>query len=441
MIKNYRFNIIVRVLFLLLFSILLAWVLVNKEWFFTPLVLSILIVSIVISLIYYVEKTSRNLSLFLLNIKQGGFSNTFKNRNDATHSLYKVFDDVIDEFHKVTIEKESHYQYLQTLNENIGVGLISYDNHGKVDLYNRAAKLLLKKPSLISINDLNKIDSDLHKAIEELKSGERKIIKTIIDHELIELSVLSKKFIVQEKEFTLLILQNIHAELEQKELEAWQKLISVLTHEIMNSVTPIASLSEALNKELEETSIHKMSKEDIDDFKISLSTIELRSKGLMRFVNAYKEFTKSPELNISEFDLANTLERITKLLENDFESRNIQFALKCEKNLLIKADSELLEQVIINLLKNAIEAVEHTNEPSISVKASKKQTQTEIIISDNGSGISKEQLDKIFVPFFTTKKKGSGIGLSFAKKVMRLHNGGIKFYSNTNDGTSFTLKF
>ncbi|MEQ8924526.1 MAG: ATP-binding protein [Fulvivirga sp.] len=441
MIRNYRFNIIIRVLFLLLFSILLAWVLVNKAWFFTPLVLSILIISTVLSLIHYVEKTSRNLSLFLLNIKQGGFTNTFKNRNDATHNLYKVFDDVIDEFQKVTMEKESHYQYLQTLNENIGVGLISYDSTGRVDLYNRAAKLLLKKPSLISVRDLEKIDANLYRLTKELGSGGRRIVKVIIDNELVELSVLSKKFIVQGNEFTLLILQNINAELEQKELEAWQKLISVLTHEIMNSVTPIASLSDALNKELAATPIQKMPQEDIEDFKKSLSTIELRSKGLMRFVNAYKEFTKNPELNITKFDLGATLERISTLLENDMNTRGINFSLDFEKNIFVQADNELMEQVLINLIKNAIEAVENSTEPTINVSANQKHNHTEIIISDNGSGIPKDQLDKIFVPFFTTKKKGSGIGLSFARKVLRLHNGSIRVHSNINNGTSFNLIF
>ncbi len=436
--KNFKLNIVLRTLIILGLSLLFSWVLTNRHWFFTPLVIGIILISVVWNLIYYVQKTSRNLSLFLLNIKQGGFMSSFKEKNDPNQGLYKVFDDVIHEFQHVTMEKEAHYLYLQTLNENIGVGLLSFDENGKIDLYNPSAKGLLKKPNLQRIDQLKEIDQSFEK-LSALESGQRQIIKAVIDGELLELSVISKKFRVKEQLFTLLIFQNINAELEQKEVEAWQKLISVLTHEIMNSVTPISSLSGALNQQLGGIDLSTLDEEDQDDIKKSLSTIESRSKGLMTFVNAYKEFTKSPDLNYSEFSLHEVFNDQLLLLKEDLKNNNIKVDISVEPTFICRADRDLLDQVIINLLKNAIQSLNHESNGMIKISARKNVQRNSIEISDNGPGIPPEMLDKIFVPFFTTKKKGTGVGLSFARKVMRLHNGQIKVYSKQGEGTTFNL--
>ncbi|MEQ8576108.1 MAG: hypothetical protein RIB63_18725, partial [Fulvivirga sp.] len=321
---SFKFHVIFRCLLILLASLVLSWVLLNRDWFFTPLVLIIIISGLVANLIYYVEKTSRNLAQFLLNVKQGGFTHSFKNDQEGQNKLNKVFNDVIEEFHRVSMERESHYLYLQTLNENLGVALISYDQEGKIDLLNPAAKNLLKRPILRHIDELKEIDDGLLALVRSLQSGDRKVLKTIIDNQLIQLSIQCKLFKVQDKTFTLLLIQNINEELEQKEVEAWQRLVSVLTHEIMNSVTPIASLSDAFNKLLErKKSFDNFSEEETQDLSDSLKTIERRSKGLMKFVNAYKDFAKNPDLNITQFELDELLQRIIKLFQPDIESAQI----------------------------------------------------------------------------------------------------------------------
>lgn len=441
--KNFRLNILFRILMLTGLALLLAWVLVNTNWFFTPLVVGVVLILVVINLIMYVERTNKNLSQFLLSIKQGGFTNLFKDSaHGGTHGgLNEVFNEVMIQFQKVTLEKESHYQYLQTLNENLGVSLISYDQRGSIELMNPAAKQLLKKPYLKKIEDVRHINDELYQTIVKLASEEKRVIKTIINGELIQLSVQVKDFVTGDQQFRLVLIHNIHNELEENEVEAWQKLISVLTHEIMNSVTPIASLSTAMNQQLQTHGLD-MSKEDAEDLKVSLSTIENRSKGLMRFVNAYKEFTKRPDINVSEVDLKDLIQRVVQLLTPDLQQSQIETAINISKgNYLVKIDQELVEQVIINILKNAIEILEPQEKGRINISLEKRGRRVFVTVADNGPGMERETLEKIFVPFFTTKKKGTGVGLSFARQIMRLHNGSISAKSKVGEGTSFVLEF
>lgn len=442
LIKNFRLNIILRVVLLGFLAIVLAFVITNTEWLFTPLFLALLLIGLVVNLIIYVDKVNNELSQFLYNIKQGGFTSLIKESSSGGHKLTDVFNEVINEFKKVSIEKESHYQYLKTLNENIGISIISFKENGAIALMNPSAKALLKKPYLKKINELEQVDQHLYQVINKMKPGQREVVKSFIAGEMVHLSIQLKKFIVQEEKFNVLLLQNIHSEMEQKEVEAWQKLISVLTHEIMNSVTPIASLSTAVNQQLDHVnSVDDLDQEDRRDILTSLQTIENRSKGLLKFVNAYKEFAKTPELHLSKTDLVNMINRICDLLKPDLDKHNITLIKEFKiKELCLRIDHELIEQVLINLIKNAIEVLEDNPAGIIRIDLIKVEYQkVQLKIIDNGPGIEKEMLDKVFIPFFTTKKKGTGIGLSFARQVLKLHGGSISVHSEVGKGTGFTL--
>jgi len=443
MLKNFRVNIVIRTVLIALCALAFAWVLINTSWLFTPLVLGMIFVGLLINLINYVEQTNRNLTQFLATIKQGGFTNLFKHRKGKGSQavLNEVYNEVLRQFQKITIEKESHYQYLQTLNENLGVSLLSFNKQGVIQLMNPAAKKLLNKPFLKSIDDLRLVNADLYKIINQLESEERQVIKTVLGDMLMQLSVQVKDFVVQGERFRLVLIQNIHHELEEKEVEAWQQLISVLTHEIMNSVTPIASLSTAINQQVEKEGL-QLSAEDEEDLRQSLLMIENRSKGLMRFVKAYKEFTKKPSLNISKVDIKQLIDRVIQLLSPDLDQAAISVKLLIDKgDFTLRADKELIEQVLINLIKNAIEVCEGQTEAAIEISMYKTGRKVILEVADNGPGIKTEHLDKIFVPFFTTKKKGTGIGLSFARQIMRLHGGSIMARSAPGEGTKFILSF
>jgi len=448
--KNFRLNVLARVILLCGLSLVLAAVLTRTGWFFTPLVMGIMILLITINLINYIEKTNKDLTNFLLSIKQGGFTSIFTSghRGSMYGELSEAFNEVIVEFQKLNIEKESHYQYLQTVNENIGVALISFSEDGNIEMINNAAKNLLQKPYLINIRDLEKIDLELHKVVAELKSGEKKMIKTSIGENTYDLSVQAKEFVLKEKSFKLILMQNLKSELEQKEVEAWQKLISVLTHEIMNSVTPIVSLTNAINSILNtedgnRRNISEIHEEDIEDIYLSLKTIENRSKGLVKFVNAYKDFSKTLVLKPSYFDLIQLIKRIDSLLKPDLEKNEIIFKFHHKvKKFEVYGDPELIEQVLINLLKNAIEAIKGKPGGAIDFRVIKgDHNKAKIEVSDNGSGINKETLERIFVPFYTTKKHGTGIGLSLSQQILKLHGGSIFVRSEVDIGTTFSLEF
>ena len=443
--KNFRFNVVLRVSIITGLSISLATVLVKTDWFFTPLVISLLLLVVVADLIRYVEKTNSDLTQFLLSIRQGGFTNAFTGgqRGSSQMKLGDAFNQIIAEFQKISREKESQYIYLNALNENIGISLISYDESGNIQLMNPAAKALLCKPYLKNIKDITAIDNGLYRTITTLKSGERLVTKVYINQELVQVSVLVKDFKVQEANYRVVLLQNIHVELDQKEVDAWQKLISVLTHEIMNSVTPIVSLSSALNQMLAGQDLDTLDEEDKDDIITSVQTIENRSKGLLRFVNAYKDYSKTPQLKIADINIISLIERIVNLLGPDIAQAGIRLNLDYKtKELHVKADFELIEQVLINLLKNAIEALEHTHEGCIEViirRAGARRVSMEI--RDNGKGMDEETLDRAFVPFYTTKRKGTGVGLSFARQILRFHQGTITVKSEPGHGASFRLEF
>ncbi|MDN5205301.1 HAMP domain-containing sensor histidine kinase [Fulvivirgaceae bacterium BMA10] len=448
--KNFRLNVVVRIAVIFVLAILLAFVLSQTNWFFTPLVIILLLLIFLLSLIRYVEKTNRDITYFLLSIQQGGFTNTFKSNKRGINydALSEAFNSIIKEFQRVALEKESHYQYLQTLNENIGVAIISYLDSGEIQLYNYAAKKLIQKPFLNNIHDLKDINEELYELIMDLKPGRRKIAKIFLREQTQQLSIHFKEFKLKDQDFKLVLMQNINAELDEKEVEAWQKLTSVLTHEIMNSVTPIASLTEAINKMLNggnehKKSVAKLEEEDLEDIHTSLETIENRSKGLLKFVHAYKDFSKTPDINLVRTDIVALLRRIQSLLGPDFQQNKIELDWPSDhKAVIILADPELIEQVLINLLKNAMEALNGEPDGKIKIRLSDVNNhRLKLYISDNGMGIDKNILDKIFVPFFTTKKKGTGVGLSLSKKIMKLHDGSIAVQSKKGKGTTFILDF
>ena len=447
--KTFRLNIVWRVAVITALALLLSYVLANKEWFFTPLVLVLLLIISIWSLIYYIEKTNKDLTYFILSIKQSGFTTSFPpgKKGDTFRKLSEVFNDVIEEFRKVNLQRETHYQYLQMLTENIQAGIISFDESGKVELANPAALQLLGVLRLGSINEVKKISTRLFQVINDLKPGQRQLFKTIIARKEVQLSVQVKELVLNGVTYKIMLVQDLHQELEEQEVEAWQKLIRVLTHEIMNSVTPIVSLTEAVNTMLTETdgkrkALEQLDEEDKEDLFDSLQTIEKRSKGLLRFVNAYKDFTKIPELMLTRVDITNLLKQTINLLRPEFDKNKIVIDnVGIEHGLVAQADPSWLEQVLINVFKNAIDALEDRGNTQIKIVAFSRSQRLYVEISDNGGGMDKETLDKIFIPFFTTKKNGNGIGLSLSRQIMKLHKGSLSVTSELGKGTVVLMEW
>jgi len=267
------------------------------------------------------------------------------------------------------------------------------------------------------------------------------------EHGEIQLSLKATSFKTDEQELVILSIQDIKNELDEKELDSWMKLIRVLMHEIMNSITPITSLSESLSniysKDGKPVLPDQVTDKTIATTLQGLNVIKEQGNGLMSFVESYRKLTRVPEPDKKIFKVADLINRITTLYSSLEKSNKtvLSFSLK-NPDLEIYADQNLISQVLINLLKNALEANEKNPEGKILLSAGiNSDNHIEICVSDNGPGISKDNLDKIFVPFFTTRNTGSGIGLSISKQIMKVHGGNLKVRSVINKETVFCLSF
>ena len=273
-------------------------------------------------------------------------------------------------------------------------------------------------------------------------------MKLFLDDKVTQLSVFATEFKMQNESYTLVSLQDISSELEEKEIESWQKLIRVLTHEIMNSITPISSLAQTVREIMiyeahDQITLRKLEQDDVDNIANALNTIQRRSQGLLNFVELYRNLTRIPRPNFRYVSVKELILRVRQLMLPRFENDNIMFHLLIDpEQLMLTIDPDLIEQVIINLLLNACDAVKEVEQSWIKLEAlSNINGRVTIEIKDNGSGITPDLLDKIFMPFFTSKRDGSGIGLSLSRQIMHLHKGTISVKSNPGHGATFTLIF
>lgn len=401
-------------------------------------------------LIYYAEQSNRRLSKFLDSIRYNDFATTFSsNVNGKTYEhLNASFNEVIRLFKNTRAEKEVQYNYLQTVIQHINIGIIAYRKDGEVDIVNNAIKRLFGINNLNHIQQLNTIDESIVHKLLNIKAGDSILIKLLKEDEVLQLAVVATEFKKEGEEYLLVSFQDIHAELEAKEIESWQNLIRVLTHEIMNSITPISSLTTTVNQMIfDDESIHiKMSALDsgeMADVKLALETIGKRSEGLLNFVEIYRNLTRIPKPDFRHIPVFDLFQNVEQLFAVQLRENNIHFSYKISPETLhLTGDPDLLEQVLINLVLNAIQALKDSPNPEIKIVARFNRNNRVIIeIADNGKGIKPDLFDKIFMPFFTSKKEGSGIGLSLSRQIMHMHKGSIHVKSINKKGSVFTLLF
>lgn len=447
--KNFRLGLIIRTFMLSVFIFAAIYSSFQNEWYVTTLACSLISIVFLIEIIRYTEKYKRGLSEFLISIKSRDFisasgSLSTTNSKDILKEAYKT---IMNEFQNIRIDKEIQFHYLKTIVEHIKIALLSFDETGKIEFMNKTAKDLLNNPNISNIHSIKNYNLILYNLIQKIKSEENELIKIKLNEDLMHLSVYATELKIQNKKIKLISLQNIKQELEYHELESWQKLIRVLTHEIMNSVTPISSLSNAINETLEETKgqkleLHKISDDDFEDIISSIKTIENRSKGLLKFVSSYKQLTRLPKPDFKEVDLVELVNHCNTLLKQKINEKQINFHFKNSETIIAQADYDQIEQVVINLIINAIDAVSEQVNPEIRIEIFKNElNKHKIIVKDNGYGINSEEIEKIFTPFYTTKKEGSGIGLSLSRQIMRLHKGSIHVNSEIGKGSEFILEF
>ncbi|NLD36717.1 MAG: ATP-binding protein [Desulfatiglans sp.] len=444
MIRTFKFKITFRIILLTATILLFAWLVFKMDFIFVTVTVALLIVAQVFSIIHFAEKTNRDLSRFLLSIKYDDTSQAFTSEGLGTSfsELKDAFSEVMHKLQEIRSSSEIHARYLQTIVQHIGTGIIVYKQDGTVDLINNAAKKILKISLLKNINDLRQKYPKLTDTLLHLKQNEKKLINLRMENETGYLSIYSHPFVLKEEKNILISIQNIKEELEEKELEAWQNLIRVLTHEIMNSITPISSMTSTMLGMIDKED-ETINPDDIKDLIDALKTISSRSHGLMDFVSNYRNMTLIPTPKFKLLSIQTFFKRIETLMNNTLTEHNISFRWQMEpESLEFSVDPDLMEQVMINLILNAIQAVEERANPEITLTAMLGIEGGSIItVQDNGVGIVEEALEKIFIPFFTTKKQGSGIGLSLSRQILRMHHATISVDSKPDVGTTFTLKF
>jgi len=449
--KNFRFNVFIRITVLSVSIFIFSLLIGQSGYSATNLGLGILIIFQVIRLIKQVENTNREVVNLLNSIRYDDFSNSYKlsTEGESFEDLQEAFNKVMQKFREIRTEKEAQHHYLKTIIHHIGIGILSFDKKGDIQILNTTAKRLFKLNRLTNIEGLAHLSPELVAQLQNLTTGKSALIKIVQGSEIVQLSLYAIELTLQGKEYKLITLQNIHQELEEQEMEAWQRLIRVLTHEIMNSIAPISSLAttaegeiEYLTEEVEEEGI---TAEDLEDIQLAVQTIKRRSQGLSRFVNDFRNMTHIPTPTFQNIRVLELVEDVVRLMQYDAEKANI--TLSCEINpnsLLVTVDKNMIAQILINLVKNAIQSLEKESksDKKIQILAGlDSKSRPFITVRDNGSGIENEAIERIFIPFFSTKKGGSGIGLSLARQMMRLHQGSISAVSKPDEATDFILKF
>jgi nitrogen fixation/metabolism regulation signal transduction histidine kinase len=401
------------------------------------------------NLIYYLNTTNRKIRFFFDSVRNDDSSLSFSvdEKNHSVREIYKSMNRVNQQIQHLKIENRNQEQYFQILLEHLGAGIITYNNNGHIIHANSSAKRLLSTDVLTHLQQIERIDHKLFETINNIKPYDRRLIAITTENGEIQLSLKATSLKTKESELVILSIQDIKSELDEKEIESWMKLIRVLMHEIMNSITPITSLSESLSNiysnEGDPVLPDQVTTKTIATTLQGLNVIKEQGRGLMSFVESYRKLTRLPEPEKKFFKVADLMSRVQILYSSLDKSDkiNLSFSLK-ESDLEIFADQNLISQVLINLIKNALEANENNPNGNILITAGlNSDHRPEICVVDNGPGITEDNLDEIFVPFFTTRQNGSGIGLSISKQIMRVHGGNLKVRSVPHKETVFCLSF
>ena len=444
--KKYEWRILLRVLFLFI-TLTTASFLLVKEWYVYLLLVGPVIIYQLVDLYRFHHKAQVELDQFVESVHYRDFSRYFdvKHAPIEIQPLRKGFNEINTTFKVISKEKETQYQYLQKILELIDTGILSYEEQsGTVVWMNESLKKMLQLPYIKTIHSLAKRDNELYKDIISLKPGDSRIATAHLERASYKVLLSATAFQTEGKIYKLIAFQNVNEALDETESKAWQKLLSVLTHEIMNSVAPISSLAETLKSRLQH-SVSSLNNDSgsVDDLELGIETIRRRSEGLLKFAETYRNLNKITNPNLQDIYVRDVFENLLQLMQPTLEQKNIELeTILKDTDLMIKADSNLLEQVLINLFVNAIEAVKEKTDPRIVLSAYLASNNKIVIkIADNGPGMPEELLEKIFIPFFSTKKSGSGIGLSLCKQIMMLHKGNIQVHSVEGEGTAFLLQF
>ena len=437
-------RIVLRTAFLFITLSVAAFLLVKQSYLLLALLAPVLCYQM-IEFFKFQKKTQDELNQFVESVHYRDFSRYFdvKHASADIQPLRKGFNEINTTFKVISKEKETQYQYLQKILELVDTGIFSYElESGDVVWMNETLKKMLELPYLKTIHSLEKRDKNLFEEIASLRPGETKIVTISLERAAFKALISATAFQTDNKKYKLIAFQNVNEALDETESKAWQKLLSVMTHEIMNSVAPISSLAETLKNRLQ-LAAPQLQDDAVEDLELGIDTIKRRSEGLLKFAETYRNLNKITTLNLKKIYIRELFANLHQLMQPMFEQKKVELEIILRNpDIQMQADVNLLEQVFINLIVNALEALKEKEAPKIILSADQTLDKKTILkVADNGHGMPDEVLDKIFIPFFSTKKTGSGIGLSLCKQIVMLHKGTIHVQSVEGQGTVFVMQF
>ena len=435
--KNLHIQIIIRVLLLIVAALFLGWTIFERKAYALSLFPAIVLVVTSSNLIYYLNKINRRIYYYFDAIRNEDSTLSFPQNTNSKiiQDLNKSMLKVNKQIQQIYLKNRQQEQYFQALLEHAATGMFTFNKKGFILHSNKLVKRLFDVDVLTHINQLKRFSPKLYQTVRDIQPSEQRLLTLQNKKGIIQLLIKSNSFTSDKEELMLLSVHDIKNELDEKELDSWRKLIRVMMHEIMNSITPITSLSESLAGYFYTDKTIKKP-EEINEQTIAttirgLEVIREQGKGLISFVESYRKLARLPKPEKKVFPLKFLVDHI-QILSKSFE-QNDHVTLSCDvipPQLELFADEKQISQILINLVKNAFQALANTPDAQVKITAKTGENgRPEICVCDNGPGISENILDKIFIPFFTTKENGSGIGLSISRQIIQMHGGSLKITS------------
>ncbi len=452
--SNFRLKLLIRLSIIILNGTALLWIVSYSDFWMLVFWLGLSEIILIVELIRFIEKFKFHILTFLESIEQQDYSLSFSQSHTKLidGKFAGLFNSIIRQFQKLRSEKETNNLFLQTIVEQVSVGIIAYDANREVRIINKVAKKLLNRPFIKKINSIQKLNPALYEELIKVDSSDGILAKYEKQGELMQVLLRGTEIKMNNEYLKLITIQDIKNELDEKELESWQKLIRIINHEVMNSMIPLSTLTNVNKSVLQEIQSSHNSNSAIvfDEVQLQevidgMEIIEQRSEGIMDFVKSVKSLTNISKPQFIQIGIEDLLSRVYVLMNPEFQKASVNLVYRQPKqNFTTMGDFELLEQVLINLLKNAMEAFQEDSKDKLKkviLTATTNDGYISISVSDNGPGMPLDVLENIFVPFYTTKKAGSGIGLALSRQIMRLHKGQLICQTEKGKGTLFVMKF
>ncbi len=449
LLKRFYINLVIRLLLILITMVFQAFALKNlieAQLLFTFIVLSGILLLQVLLLFRYVRKTNRLLTKLVLSVANLDFSQTLSKTNNSHRELKDALNKLIGQYQSIYMEKESQNFLIHHLVQVIPAGILLIDQNDQILLSNKAVRGFIDVKALNTMEEIRKREPGLYQKIQKPATAGTFIHEMLQGGELKKLSVSVTEFMLLKKNHRIILVQDISKEVEAGEMDAMQRLLRILTHEIMNSLTPVHTLTETIamlmtDEDGRPKKQDKLSQQNFNDILESVLAIQERTGGLDHFVSRFRTLTRMPEtLDKITVPVKVLLDSVLKIMHSQLANVHLELEVSPE-DLEIIADSVLMEQVLINLVTNSLTAMSSTEHPELTLKAFEENSHTVIRVQDNGSGIPQDKLGDIFMPFYSTKPEASGVGLSFVKQVLRLHNATIQVHSKVNQGSIFSIHF